>query len=203
MIRKVSTFFKKQSRLFFIVLSNGLTMGRMALTPFIFYAIIHQRWRVALVLFFVAAVTDVSDGFFARRFNAETVFGACIDPLADKILILACFVALAFVRSSIFVVPPWFVLFFFLREFLIVFGAIIVALRGGKTMIKPTIWGKATTFLQIVFIVWLTVCFIVGWKPQKTYAFFLIFLVTFSFFSLLHYLKVGMMRAGIKKQKRE
>jgi cardiolipin synthase len=152
-----------------------------------------------LVLFGVAAITDIGDGFFARLFNAETVFGACLDPLADKFLILSSFVALAWLRSDVFVVPWWFICFFFVREFLIIFGAVIVALRGGKTMIRPTVWGKATTFLQIIFIVWLTICFLVGWKPQKTYAFFLLFLVTFSFFSLLHYCKVGMTRARAKK----
>ena len=200
MIRKVVLFFKKQSRPFFIIVSNGLTLARIALTPVIFFAIVHHQWRTALVLFGVAAITDIGDGFFARLFNAQTVFGACLDPLADKFLILSSFVALAWLRSDVFVIPSWFIVFFFIREFLIVLGALIVAIRGGKTMIEPTIWGKVTTFLQIIFIVWLTICFIVGWKPQKTYAFFLIFLVTFSFFSFMHYLKVGLSRARVKKK---
>lgn len=170
-----------------ITISNLLTILRFILSPFIAKAIIHEEWRLALFLFIVAALSDVLDGYLARLWNEESFIGACLDPLADKCMVLSSFVALAFFRTDGFVIPLWFIIFFFMRELLIVVGAIYFALKGGSMGIKPTFWGKSTTFLQIVFILWLIMCSIKGWHPYKTYSFSLLFLVLFSLFSLLHY----------------
>lgn len=193
---KLILFFKedyKKNRLFTI--SNSLTILRFVACPFVMRAIMYQQWNWALVLFGVAALTDFLDGFTARYFKTQSLLGACLDPLADKCLILSSFASLAFLNYENFIVPKWLVLFFCVRELVIVVGAVILGVRGESFVIQPSIWGKLTTLLQVVFIMWLLICFLQGWHPYKTYAFFLMFLVLFSLFSLIHYCNTGIKRA--------
>ena len=70
-------------------LANLLTSARIALAPVAVYAILAQRFRLALAVFFVAAATDGLDGLAARRFNLQTRLGAYLDPIADKLLLSA------------------------------------------------------------------------------------------------------------------
>lgn len=201
MIKKLTSFFKedyKRNRLF--TFSNSLTISRFILCPLVVSTILNRSWFAALFLFGIASLTDFFDGFCARYFNTQSLLGACLDPLADKCLILSSFTALALLRYENFVVPLWLVFFFFLREFVIVVGTILLAIRGESLVIQPTMWGKATTALQVVFIVWLLVCFLCGWHPYKTYSFSLMFLVLFSLFSLLHYCRMGIRTARSLKK---
>ena len=76
---------------------NILTMLRFVLIPFIFIAIIHSDYVLAFILLTLSGITDILDGFIARKFNFITDFGKLMDPLADKLLVcsaLICFVEL-------------------------------------------------------------------------------------------------------------
>ena len=76
-------------------LPNAFTLARLLLVPLIIRDILTQHHTEALVLFALAAVTDVLDGAAARNFRATSQFGAYLDPIADKVLLSGVFLALA------------------------------------------------------------------------------------------------------------
>ncbi len=118
---------------------NIITMSRIAVTPlyliFIFRPELWAKWTAGL-LFAWGAISDYLDGYLARKYNLKTSFGALMDPLADKVLILSVF--LSFIQLNL--VPTWMVIIIAAREFLITGlrqiaesrGVIIAASRGGK-----------------------------------------------------------------------
>lgn len=130
-------------------LPNKLTLTRIVLSP-VFMALIlidDTRAKLAsLVVFVVAALTDLGDGYFARRRGLATGFGKFMDPLADKILTstaLISFVALGYVRG-------WMVTVIIGREFFITGFRSLAAYRG--MIIVPTLGAKFKTLLQMVTI---------------------------------------------------
>ena len=172
-------------------ISNVLTLGRIALTPFMVLAIVHHRWQEALMLLAIAGATDFLDGYLARLFNQESLTGRLLDPLADKVFLVASICALAYTDVPSLHIPDWFALFVALREVLMVGGAIIMAAAGETQEVKPTIFGKFTTFFLILFIAWLILCYILSWRPEVTYSVALSLIVAFLVFSLLHYAKIA------------
>jgi len=127
-------------------LPNLFTLLRLALAPFIIAAILHGRHLMALELFSAAAVTDLLDGATARHFGWTTTAGAYLDPIADKILLSGIYVALAVAGC----VPLWLVVLIFGRDLLIL-GSSGAALCFSKIRaFAPSIWGKCSTFFQIV-----------------------------------------------------
>lgn len=74
---------------------NLLTFSRLAVAPFIGYAIVHDAHAWAMGLFVYAGVSDLLDGWIARRWKLQTVVGSVVDPMADKILMTVLTVSLA------------------------------------------------------------------------------------------------------------
>ena len=161
-------------------------------TPFIVYSIFHRLWAAAFTLFVIAALTDVLDGYFARLLQEPTVLGTWLDPLADKCLLLSTFSALGFVHFPSLGVPPWFVLLVVIRESVLILGVLTLVLMRRPLVISPTIWGKSTTFFQILFISWLFICYFNSWSPRRTYAIALVVLTILTLFSLVTYVRTGM-----------
>jgi cardiolipin synthase len=104
------------------------------------------RHGLALALFAVAAATDVLDGAAARHLNLETPFGAYLDPIADKVLLNAIFVAMAGAEM----VPWWFVAIVLGRDVYLLLAAAILFRFTTRRRFPPSVWGKASTFVQIV-----------------------------------------------------
>ena len=130
-------------------LPNKLTIARIALSP-VFMALIlinDTRAKLAsLIVFVIAALTDLGDGYFARRSGRITGFGKFMDPLADKILAstaLISLVALGYVRG-------WMVIVIVGREFLITGVRSMAAYRG--MLIVPSFWARIKTALQMLTI---------------------------------------------------
>ena len=126
--------------------ANLLTILRLVLVPFVIFAILDGHHTLALALFAGAAATDVLDGAVARRFRLATPVGAWLDPVADKCLLSGVFLALA----TAAMVPWWLVLLIFGRDFYILAGAAIVMRLTPLRRFPPSIWGKLSTFVQIV-----------------------------------------------------
>ncbi len=185
-------FFKKlpahQKRM---TISTMFTLIRIALVPFIVGAMILQHWGVAFVWFVIAALTDIIDGNVARWWNEKTFLGACLDVVADKLLILSCFFTLAFVQSPLFSIPLWFVLLVLCKELIVIVGALIILLINGHLNVSPTWLGKITTVIQICFIIWLFACYFFHWLPIKTYYSMLGLVLCFVFASLFQYIRIG------------
>jgi phosphatidylglycerophosphate synthase len=91
-----------------ITIPTLFTLTRIIIVPVIIDAMINDRWGIAFFFFVFACVTDLIDGFLARLLNEKTFLGACLDPVADKLLLLSCFSTLAFVSTPLFSVPPSF-----------------------------------------------------------------------------------------------
>ena len=174
-----------------LTLSNGLTFLRIVLTPFIVMGIVHRSWVVVFGLLLIAALTDFFDGHLARWRNEQTVVGAYLDPIADKILLVSSFATLSFVDSPSFSIPFWFVLLVFMREAIIIGGSIVLFVLKIKFKVSPSIWGKLTTFFQLTFILWLFICYFAEWSPIRTYSVLLVLLAIFSLISLVHYGMIG------------
>ncbi len=128
---------------------NTLTLLRIALAPvFMFFFLIDNFYMrlIALGLFIVAALTDLADGYYARKYGIITGFGKFMDPLADKILVssaLISFIALHYVS-------PLPVVFIVGREFAITGLRLLSAYKG--VVIPPTWFAKLKTFLQMTVV---------------------------------------------------
>jgi CDP-diacylglycerol--glycerol-3-phosphate 3-phosphatidyltransferase len=99
-----------------------------------------------LVIFLLAALTDLLDGIIARRTNRITVTGAMLDPIADKLLMSAAFISLVGLDRA----PAWMVFCIIAREFAVT-GLRMVALEGGVP-ISANQWGKAKTTSQVIAV---------------------------------------------------
>lgn len=128
--------------------SNALTALRIVLAPFIAFFIIQKAWESALILFVVAALSDIFDGLVARWMKEETSFGAVLDPAADKILMLSVFGAL--VSSLSF--PRWFLWLFAGREVILLVGGWWQMRRFPHEPITPLRIGKVTTGAQMATV---------------------------------------------------
>ena len=100
------------------------------------------------VIFIIASITDKLDGYIARSRNQVTTFGKFLDPLADKILVLAAMVIL--VEKSL--LPAWIPTIVLAREF-IVSGFRLIAVEKGGLVIAASIWGKLKTVTQMIALI--------------------------------------------------
>lgn len=132
-------------------LANKLTMLRVVLiAPFIAAMYIPHPAAVitAAVIFTVAAVTDVLDGYVARRQGTVSAFGKIMDPIADKMLVMAALVILVQWGSA----PAWAVMVIIGREFL-VSGIRMMVLEKGGNVIAASWLGKLKTILQDIAVI--------------------------------------------------
>ena len=127
-------------------LPNLFTLARLVLTPFIAADILHNRYGRAIVLFSLAGISDVIDGFLARRLQASTSAGAYFDPIADKILLSAIYISLGVAGAM----PWWMVAVVFGRDVLILVMAGYGLLFTQVRKFPPSVWGKISTFFQIL-----------------------------------------------------
>lgn len=174
-----------------ITFSTMLTLVRFVLIPFIVAAMVLQHWYAAFILFIIAAITDILDGWFARWFNERTFLGAALDPIADKLLVIAVFATLAFYQSPLFSIPRWFVLMVLIKELIQIAGASIVYYYKGHLDIAPTLWGKLTMVAQSAFITWLFACYFFHWVPIKTYFFMLTTVCALVIGTFVDYMRIG------------
>ncbi len=130
-------------------LPNRLTVIRIILTPvflFLFMAdFIPHNNIYALIVFIVAALTDMADGKIARKRNLITNFGKIADPIADKILSSAVLLGLMLLDMC----SIWVVLIVLTREFTV--SAIRISAASQGTVIPANIYGKIKTVMQMVF----------------------------------------------------
>lgn len=132
-----------------MTLANRITVSRMALSLAIFCLIIFKTpWTsvAALALLTIASISDYFDGVIARRTMTTTPFGAIADPFADKILVMAVFLAFASLREL--AVPLWAVFLMLLRELTISTLRILAAMHGEVMKAERT--GKIKTTIQMI-----------------------------------------------------
>ncbi len=130
-------------------LPNTLTLFRIFLVPFLVVVLLTKftnREYVGLAIFLVAAVTDLFDGYLARKYNQVTKLGILLDPIADKLLMSAAFISLV----EIGLAPAWMIVVIISREFAVSGLRSIAAQQGISIPASPL--GKGKTVSQVVAI---------------------------------------------------
>jgi len=113
--------------------------------PFAVHDILNGQHGRALVIVLLAALTDTVDGTIARRFGMTTDVGAYFDPIVDKLFLSAVYISLAMIAT----VPWWLVIEIFARDVVILGSSGTLLLLDRRRRFPPSVWGKASTFLQI------------------------------------------------------
>lgn len=169
---------------------NMLTTIRFLLVPVIFYFAMQGNYIVSAVLLVISGITDVLDGFIARKFDFVTDFGTLFDPLTDKLTQI--FTLLVLVIQN--VIPVWILAFVILKEILMIIGATFLFKKQTATI--PSRWyGKITTvvFYIAIFVSMLNKQFNLGYSFDM-YLYYLA--LVFALFALIMYFKVFL---GLRK----
>jgi cardiolipin synthase len=155
--------------------ANQLTLLRMALAPLLVLALAWGWFGWAVVAFLVAALTDLLDGLIARYGHQKTALGATLDPVADKILLGATFVALTWNSKVHVPIPVWVTVVTLSRDAMIVIAVVIVNLVVERRIFFPSVLGKVTTILQLVTA---ALVIFLNWVGQDTILLSYLFLAT-------------------------
>ena len=176
---------------------NILTSSRILLTPvflyFLFSDFSHSK-LIALIVFMIASITDVFDGFYARKHNLITKFGTFFDPLADKLLVLSAFYGFMFIPILSTEVKLWMIILISFRDVVVTLLRMIMEYKG-ITMVTSKM-SKMKTALQlstIIFILTYLILFsynISYWQfvsEQSILYFCMIITTLVTFYTGVHY----------------
>jgi cardiolipin synthase len=129
-------------------LANSLTVLRILLIPAFVTLLVYRRPGTALAVFCLASLTDLLDGYIARSRGSQSRLGAFLDPTADKLLLTASYITLTYLRA----LPFWITAVVISRDLILVFGAVLIHIAGGRIYPSPTRAGKLSTFFQILTV---------------------------------------------------
>ncbi len=133
----------------FRTIPNQITLARIAFVPLLMFLILFESdvtRFLAMILFFLAAVSDAVDGYIARSLNQTSLFGKLADPIADKLLIAGALIAFLQLGE----LSAWAVLLIIAREFLVT-GLRILAISEGQA-IGARFLGKAKTISHVALV---------------------------------------------------
>jgi cardiolipin synthase len=126
-------------------LPNLISLGRLLVVPLVVWLILSGQMAEAFWMFVLAGVSDAVDGFIAKRFNAATVLGGYLDPLADKVLLIGVYVTLGVTGH----VAGWLVIMVVFRDVLILGGALLYYMVTQSLSMQPVFISKVNTAAQI------------------------------------------------------
>ena len=177
-------------------LPNTLTVIRFILIPIIVFYIFTGNYILAFVFFTLSGLTDVADGFIARKFNFVSNFGKLMDPLADKLTQIATLASLVITD----IIPIWILIIVLSKEFIMIIGA---SFLYGKDVVVYSKWyGKLATVLLYIAIVssLLTKQFeLPGFVSNIDFGLYCLALAS-TIFSLIMYIKDLYQKGFIDKQ---
>ena len=129
------------------LIPNILSCLRVAMFIAFIIMFIKGQYAVCLALYIAAFVTDILDGFLARKFNWVSNFGKLVDPFADKFMFVSALACLVAIGKF-----PWYLLVILVvKEILLIIGGLIV-LKKRKTAVFADMWGKVATFLMFMSV---------------------------------------------------
>jgi len=167
-------------------LPNGLTLMRIFLVPLLVAVLLTKYSVIAVAVFLAASLTDLLDGYFARKRKEITTLGTLLDPVADKLLISSAFISLVQLQ----LVPAWMVAIIVGREFAVT-GLRSIASAQGFT-IDASQFGKIKMVTQVAAITFL-ILGMPGDPPypifQKLGNFMLYVVVVFAVVSAVDYFR--------------
>ncbi len=127
---------------------NLLSIARILLSLPVAWLLLNGRYGEALLLFFIAGVSDGLDGYLAKRFGWRSRLGSILDPLADKTLLVTSFLCLVWVG----LIPFWLLALVVGRDLVIVVGGLVFHWLIGPYEMEPTWVSKLNTVLQITLV---------------------------------------------------
>lgn len=130
-----------------MTLANALTASRIFLIPIFTAMLLQNRMAWALTAFCAAAVTDMLDGYIARR-TRTTTLGRFLDPMADKLMLVSAFIILPLVDGM----PIWVTVVVVSRDVIITLGYLVMYLTWGSAKITVRPLGKITTLSQCMVV---------------------------------------------------
>ncbi len=164
-------------------LANVITVTRIALVPIFLITLLsgcENKAIIAFTIFVIASVSDMLDGYIARKYNQITDLGKLIDPLADKLLIISALIALTMMHT----IEIWIVILIIIRE--IVITLFRYYLLKKKIIISASFTGKIKTFFQTIAIADLLIFHLFP-KPYNTFLFdFGLYLLYFALFLTIY-----------------
>ncbi len=129
--------------------ANQITILRLVFVPVFVMLVLGGKFRLAFGVIVVAALSDALDGTVARLTGNVTPVGVALDPIADKILMSAAFIILAY-RNAL---PWWLTIMVLTRDGGILLTALLISLVAGYRPFHPTLLGKASTAVQITTVI--------------------------------------------------
>ena len=183
---------KKLEKKIKIGIPNWLTIFRIFLVPVFIIFIGYNKPLYALLVFILAGLTDALDGYLARKLNQITNLGKILDPIADKALLVSAFI---FIYNSNFEIkfPYWFVVLVISRDIYLVAGSALIYFFKGYVKIKPSIFGKITTFLQILSVI-VVLCANIFYFPYEYVQYLLYITALFTVLSAIFYTRDGLLQ---------
>ncbi|MCL5287585.1 MAG: CDP-alcohol phosphatidyltransferase family protein, partial [Acidobacteria bacterium] len=167
-----------------LTVPNQLTFLRFVFLPFFVISIWYDHYDWALGVLIAAALSDLLDGILARRLNQKTELGAYLDPLADKLLLSSSFLLLAMKGKVVW----WLTILVLARDLLILVTAAAILLVVGYRPFPPSLYGKFTTGVQIIFIFLVVASTATNYRALDILEdVFLFFVAGLTIFSGVHY----------------
>jgi len=177
---------------------NQLTFLRLGFLPFFIIFIHYHRYGIALAVLILAGVTDGLDGILARSLNQKTALGAYLDPIADKLLLSSSFVVLALNQR----IGWWLAALVLGRDVILLTAAMVILVAGGYRPFPPSVYGKATTALQILLVFAVVLLAVKDWTWLQLATKIIVYLVAgFTVFSGFHYCFTVARRIGEQEPK--
>ena len=170
-----------------INIPNVLTVTRMLLVPLFVILLIRNAVYLALVVFAVMAASDFLDGLLARLFRQESLLGAYLDPVADKLLMTASFVTMAMLKF----IPSWLTVLVISRDVLICTGMFVFVLTGSRYEMGPSRASKWTTASQLTAVFFTLLAIELPWLAVTLVPLYAA-AAGMTVFSGLHYIYLGM-----------
>lgn len=177
-------------------LPNLISVLRACLAPVVFRAIWNREYENALLWLFLAAFSDILDGWLARRMKVVSRAGAYLDPLADKILLSGTYFLLGYDR----VIPMWLTGIVFGRDALMLVSVVLICAFTPLRNFPPTVWGKLSTLVQIVAAFLVMLNGILSFGPDERNIRMAIYIIAAlaTVWSAIDYLRIGirMLKSG-------
>jgi cardiolipin synthase len=144
-------------------LPNTLTALRLFSAPILAAFLLYGHQTYAFAVFAFAGFTDLADGFLAKRFGLTTPIGRYFDPAADKLLMLAAFLALAAIHQT----PLWLTLLVIGRDLSIVVGIVIARWLALPLRVEPLAIGKVCTAVQVAYVALVLLLLAFRWNAGR------------------------------------
>ncbi len=167
--------------------ANQITILRMAFIPVFVILLVYNHLGWAFFIFLLAGVTDGLDGLMARWLHQKTSLGTMLDPIADKLLLATSFVVLSVKGLGLpNLLPLWLTILVISRDVFLIVSTLIILLSTGHRNFPPSIFGKATTLVQIITLTLVLFFNYLGTTPQWLFGLYVL-TGAITVFSGLHY----------------